>query len=113
MPHEGRELSYLWDMQHAAREISQFMQGVKFSQFEKEKILRLAAERELLIIGEAANHLSPQFRNKHPEIRWVNFIGLRNTLAHEYGETLINKVWVAATVSVPELLAELDKLLPE
>jgi uncharacterized protein with HEPN domain len=113
MPLDERELSYLWDMQNAAREINNFMRDVKFARFEKEKVLRFAAERELLVIGEAANHLSPQFRKKHPEIPWINFIGLRNILAHEYGETLISKVWIAATESVPDLLATLNKLLAD
>jgi uncharacterized protein with HEPN domain len=59
MPLNKRELSYLWDMQNAAREINEFMIGVKFAKFEKNKVLRYAAEHLLLIIGEAANHLSP------------------------------------------------------
>jgi len=66
MPLDKRELSYLWDMQNAANEINELMHGVKFAKFEKDKIMRYAAERLLLIVGEAANHLSPQFRKKHP-----------------------------------------------
>lgn len=85
MPLDKRELAYLWDMQNAAKEINEFMHGVKFSKFEKDKIMRYAAERLLLIIGEAANHLSPQFRKKHPEISWAVFVQFRNILAHEYG----------------------------
>ncbi len=54
-------------MQNAAKEINEFMNGVKFANFETNKVLRYASERLLLIIGEAANHLSPQFRNKHPK----------------------------------------------
>jgi len=72
----------------------------------------LATERELLIIGEAANHLSPQFRNKHPEIPWAVFIGFRNVLAHEYGKA-VNSCLAAATESVPDLLAALNKLLAD
>jgi len=56
------------------------------------------AERLLLIVGEAANHLSPQFRN---------------ILAHEYGESLLTRVWLAVSESVPELLQALDELLAE
>jgi uncharacterized protein with HEPN domain len=46
-------------MQNAAREIGGFMRGVKFVKFEKDKKLRYAVERLLLVIGEAANHVSP------------------------------------------------------
>ena len=38
---------------------------------------------------------------------------MRNVIAHEYGETLISRVWVAATESVPELIETLKDLLAE
>jgi uncharacterized protein with HEPN domain len=113
MPPEERELSYLWDMREAAREISDFIAGVKFSEFETNKVLRYAVERQLLTIGEAPNHTSPQFRSEHPEIPWSKIIALRNILAHEYGEVLTNRVWLAASESVPELFKSLLGLLPE
>ena len=113
MPLDKRELSYLWDIQKAAKEINEFMRGVKYIDFEKNKVLRYAAERLLLIIGEAANHLSPQFRNKHSEIPWAIFIRFRNILAHEYGESLVTRVWLAGTESVPQLLNSLEKLLAD
>ena len=86
---------------------------IKFADFEKNKVLRYAAERLLLIIGEAANHLSPQFRHKYPEIPWAIFIRFRNILAHEYGETLTNRVWLAATQGLDEVLEPLEKLISD
>ena len=50
MPLEKRELSYLWDMRNAASEIHEFMRGVRFSQFEKDKVMRYATERLRQII---------------------------------------------------------------
>jgi len=47
-----------------------------------------------------------------PEIPWQQIIGLRNILAHEYGEIKVDRIYNAATVSVPELLKLLDKLIP-
>ncbi|HJZ11469.1 MAG TPA: HepT-like ribonuclease domain-containing protein [Acidobacteriota bacterium] len=113
MQPDDRIKASLWDMRDAAKEINEFMSGVKFAKFEKDKLMRYAAERLLLIIGEAANHLSPQFRKAHPEISWDVFIRFRNILAHEYGESLLNRVWLAATESVPELIKSLDGLLPD
>ena len=105
--------AYLWDIREAVREIHEFMRGVKFHQFEQNKILRYAVERQLHVIGEAAVHISPQFRRKHPEINWKRLIELRNVIAHEYGETLTSRVWTAATDGLPELIETLDGLLPE
>jgi len=111
MPSKDREQSYLWDMREAAQEIISFMKDVKFAQFEKNKLLRSAVERQLLIIGEAANHISPQFRSTHPQVVWPDLIALRNILAHEYGELLTTRVWIASTKSAPELLEALKALI--
>jgi uncharacterized protein with HEPN domain len=105
--------SYLWDMREAAREVAGFMRGIKFHEFEKNKMLRAAVERYLLIVGEAAVHVSPQYRTQHPEVSWEIFIRFRNVLAHEYGETLLNRIWLVSTVSMPELLTVLLILLPD
>jgi uncharacterized protein with HEPN domain len=113
MPLDEQARSYLWDIREAAHEIEGFLRGVKFHEFEKDKVLRYAIERQLLVIGEAAVHISPQFRKKHPEINWVRLIELRNVLAHEYGETLTNRVWLAATDGLPEMLAPLEKLMSD
>jgi len=113
MPLDEQARSYLWDIHQAAREIGEFLRGVKFHEFEKNKVLRYAIERQLLVIGEAAVHLSPQFRRKHPEINWTRLVELRNVLAHEYGETLTNRVWLAATEGLTEILKPLEKLLTD
>ncbi len=76
-------------------------------------MLRYAIERQLLVIGEVAVHISPQFRKNHSEINWARLIELHNVLAHEYGETLTNRVWLAATDGLPEVLQPLENLLSE
>jgi uncharacterized protein with HEPN domain len=53
MPHDEQAKSYLWDIREAAREIEDFMRGVKFHEFENDKKLRYAVERQLHVIGEA------------------------------------------------------------
>ena len=110
---EERDLAYLWDMRQAAREITAFMLGTAYAKFEQDKILRYAVERQLLVIGEAAAHVSREFQEQHPEVPWVQIIGQRNVLAHEYGEILVERIWLTATKSLPDLLENLEKLVPE
>jgi len=64
-----------------------------------------------VIIGEATNHISPQFRSSHPQVAWPDLIALRNILAHEYGELPTTLVWIASTKSAPELLEALKALI--
>lgn len=112
MQPEKRELAYLWDMREAAREIVGFVKDIKYSDFIRNNLIRYAVERQLLVLGEAANHISTGFTDLHPEIPWRQITGLRNILAHEYGEIKVDRIYNAATVGVPELLKHLDKLIP-
>lgn len=43
-----------------------------------------AVERNLQIIGEAANQLPPHVTDAHPEIAWQQIRGFRNILVHRY-----------------------------
>ncbi len=113
MPHSERDLSYLWDMRKYALEIIGFMNGVVHVKFTENKMIRYAVERLLLIIGEAANHVSADFQKEHPEIEWAQIIGLRNILAHEYGEVRVDKIYLAATKGIPDLLKKIEPLLSE
>lgn len=41
-----------------------------------------AIERNLQIIGDAANHLPVEITDAHPEIAWPQIRGFRNILVH-------------------------------
>ena len=110
---DERDQAYLWDMLEAAKEITAFLKGVRYDDFVRSKMIRSAVERQLMIVGEAANHVSEEFKEKHPEIPWRQIIGQRNVLAHEYGDIKVERVWAAATINVPALLKALESLVPE
>ena len=113
MQPETKDTAYLWDMLQATRDILYFTVGVSFKQFSKDKKTRFAVERQLLAIGEAANHVSESFQNEHVEIPWRQVVGQRNVLAHEYGEILVERIWLVAKDNIPRLVEALGKLLAE
>ncbi|MRR15436.1 MAG: DUF86 domain-containing protein [Deltaproteobacteria bacterium] len=76
-------------------------------------MLRNAVERNLEIIGEAANRIPESFRNSHPQIPWRNIIGQRNILIHEYGEIKNERIWVLATERIPERVILLKPTLSQ
>jgi uncharacterized protein with HEPN domain len=112
MQPEGRDAAYLWDMREAAQEVLDFIRGVDYARFSSDKILRYAVERQIHVIGEAAKRVSDTFRESHPEVPWKGIIGLRNVLAHEYGEVLVERIWRVATERLPELVQVLNPVIP-
>jgi uncharacterized protein with HEPN domain len=112
MDPQERNIAYLWDMREAAQLISDFLKGATYSHFITDKMMQSAIERQLEIIGEAARRITPEYQQAHPEIPWHGIIGLRNILTHEYGEVKLDRVWLVASTSIPELLTILDALIP-
>lgn len=110
-PEEGN-LAYIWDMRKAALQIGQFVAGLTVDSFQSSDTVRLAVERDLEIIGQAAMLVSREFRAGHPEPPWAEIIAQRNVLAHQYSDVDFIRIWRVATVDVPELIRVLDLLLP-
>jgi uncharacterized protein with HEPN domain len=83
-----------------------------YSQYLSDLKTRLAVERAVEIIGEAARNIPEGFKQAHPEIPWKGIIGQRNVLAHEYSAIKHERIWKVVTVYIPDLIAKLDPLIP-
>jgi uncharacterized protein with HEPN domain len=106
------DATFLWDMLQAARELDEFLANRRRRDLDDDRMFRRAAERSIEIIGEAAARVSKDFRAAHPEVPWQEIIGQRNVIAHEYGDVILDRIWVVATQRIPELIALLEPLVP-
>ena len=79
----------------------------------KNRVVRQAVERNLAIIGEAANRLrelDPETSHEITDIHQI--IGLRNRLTHGYDDEIDDRlVWQTVQSSVPELRDQVETLL--
>jgi uncharacterized protein with HEPN domain len=110
MPLNEDDISCLVDIVDCIMDINKYTRSIKYYQFEKDKMRRLAVERQLEVIGQAANKISAETQNAMKNIPWGQIIGLRNKLARDYGEILTEKIWFISRNSVPELLKELERI---
>jgi uncharacterized protein with HEPN domain len=110
MPLNENDLSYLIDIVDCILDITEFTKTVFYNDFEKDKMRKLAVERQLEIIGQAANKISKETQDFLKYVPWGNIIGLRNKLAHDYGEILAERIWNISKTSVPALLSEIEKI---
>jgi len=113
MPPDQRDAGYLLDMLQYARAIARSIEGRTRDDYLRHEDLRLAIERRLEIIGEAARRISETFREQHPKIPWQKIVAQRNLLVHQYGGIDDEILWSVATVSIPELVALLEPLVPD
>ena len=106
------DLSYLADILEAAKLVQSFIVGLERDSFETDLMRQAAVIREIEIVGEATKRLSSQIRDDHPEIPWRQMAGMRDILIHAYNDVDLNEVWYTATVAIPELIKNLEPLLP-
>ena len=109
---DTRDAGYLLDMLQHAEGVVRAVERHAFDDYAADEDLRLAVERRIEIIGEAARRISETFQKAHPEVPWRKIVAQRNILAHKYGEIEDEILWDVATVSVPELLRLLEPLVP-
>jgi uncharacterized protein with HEPN domain len=113
---EERDPAYLWDMLDAARAIVDFTHDLTLDEFlaagRDKEITRLAVERKLEVLGEAARRVSPRFRDEHPEIPWQQIIGVRNVISHEYDKVNYTLIYRIARDQILALITFLEPLIP-
>ena len=57
----------------------------------------------IMIIGEAANMITREFRDTHADIPWKQIVGMRNFLIHGYFQVEKQQVWKVVETDLPLL----------
>lgn len=108
MPRKTRKL--LLDISLSCKEILEFIDGINFENFQENRMLQLALEREFEIIGEALHRLSrieeDKLADKIPDYRKI--IDFRNIIAHGYDIIDEAVMWDFAVNRIPELLEKAE-----
>ena len=98
----------LADILEAAAEIESIVAEGRES-WDANRVERLAVERLLEMIGEAARALSDERRAGIADVPWSDVIGLRTVLAHHYHRVDPNQVWTIASVELPRVAQQLGR----
>jgi uncharacterized protein with HEPN domain len=108
-----REALYLADIVEAADAIARFVEDIEREDFLDDEMRQSAVLQKLIVIGEAAARLPMDFRERYPEVEWVDIVGFRNIAVHEYFAISWSIVWVTAIEDVPNLQREVGRILAE
>lgn len=96
-----------------AREAVQFSQGRARDDLDNDRVFELSMTRLVEVIGEAANRVSENTRNAHPQIAWPQIIGTRNRLIHGYDLVNLDVLWDIIELDIPPLIEQLEQILGE
>lgn len=101
------------DILDAIAEIQLFVTDTRFEEFQDDLKTIRAVELDLIIIGEAANTISEEVQEAHPEIAWHLMRGMRNRLVHTYFLVAPKILWDTIHQDLPPLAESLMRLLSE
>ena len=71
-------------MLNACFRIREYISGYSLHDFVVLNEKQDAVIRQIEIIGEAASHVSVQYKEENQPIEWRKIIGMRNLLIHQY-----------------------------
>jgi len=108
---EDSDPARVWDMVHRGQRLARMIDGVSWEAYRQDEVLQVAVERCIEVIGEAARHLSDDFKSQHPDIPWRDIVQQRNVIAHGYFFLEHERLWDVASDKVPTLIRHLETIV--
>lgn len=104
-------LLLLEDMLESALKIKMYTKDLDYELFINDEKTIDATVRNFEILGEAANRLNPDFKEKHAEIEWKRIRGFRNRIIHEYFGIDYEIIWSIIENDIDDLIDHLEIII--
>ena len=102
----------LRNMRDAANSARKIARGRTRELLETDEMFNYAILHLVQIIGEAANQVTPETRDRLPNLKWRQMIAMRNRIIHAYDDLDLDIVWNTVINDLPTLISELEAILP-
>ncbi|NTU42855.1 MAG: DUF86 domain-containing protein [Nitrospirales bacterium] len=106
-----RDVDYLQHILQAIDKIQRSVGTMDKTGFFQDEVLQDAVIRNIEIIGEAANRLSPEFTVEYKDIPWRDIAGMRHRLIHAYFQVNMHTVWKVVGRDLPVLKSQVKSIL--
>jgi uncharacterized protein with HEPN domain len=98
-------------MLDSAKEAISFIKDRERRDLDTDRMLVLSLIKSIEIMGEAASKVTKESRDIHPDVPWLNIIGMRNRLIHVYFDIDLDRVWDTITDDLPPVIAVLERIV--
>ncbi len=100
----------LADLLEAVAKIKNYTAGYTYETFIADSKTLDAVIRNFEIIGEVANRLPSEFKEKYPIIDWFRIVGFRNRIVHDYLGIDYKIVWAIIQKDIDKLSEEINHI---
>lgn len=98
------------DILSSISKIKIYVSGYTFDQFINDSKTCDAVIRNFEIIGEAANRIPDEIREKYHDVNWFRIRGFRNRIVHDYMGIDYSIVWNIIQNDLDTLESEISKI---
>ncbi|MCL2055325.1 MAG: DUF86 domain-containing protein [Oscillospiraceae bacterium] len=106
-----RDFAYFESMYMFAKRVERRIEGVSLELFLEDEDIQDLVLFAIGHIGEKANSISLEERERHHNIFWNELIGIRNRIFHSYEDVNMQIVYEAATEHIPKLILQLKSII--
>ena len=110
MPRRDLKL-WIRDILDSISAVQGYAEGMKYKDFVADRKTVDAVLRNLIVIGEAANHVPDNVVSDNPDIPWRDMRDMRNFVVHEYFRVSDKIIWDTVQNDLPPLIPLLELLL--
>ncbi len=101
----------LFHILDAIYEVESYLSYTTNEEFLNNSMMRAATVKQLEIMADAAQKLSPTVKSKHPEVPWPVLLNFKRNLVHEAYGINYELVWTSAKRDIPNLKRRFEKLM--
>ena len=106
-----RDFAYFKNMYKFAKRIQRRIEDTSLETFLADDDLQDSVLYAIGHIGENANAISEETRDKYHDILWNALIGIRNRVFHSYEDVDMSIVYKAVKEHTPKLIEQLQKII--
>lgn len=104
---------YISDILQQMEDALEFVRGMTYEQFLRDKKTINAVLRAIEVIGEATKNVPEGIRARYPDIPWKEMAGMRDKVIHFYFGVDLETVWLVVSERIPELKPKLEQVLQD
>ena len=113
MREQTRDIERLWHIDECIGHINDFLEGKTFEEMKSDVMCFHAVVYNIMIIGEAANMLTKEFREEHSKTPWRDIIDMRNVLVHGYYTVSPQFIWETYSKDLGPLREQVKQYIAE
>lgn len=106
-----RDKLHLLHIRDAIEKVEHYSKKLSYAEFAKHDVFFDAIMMQIMVIGEAVNSLSEDFKESHNKMPWHQAVGLRNKTAHGYFDLNPEIIWQIIQQDLPKLKKQVEKLI--